>query len=261
MASMVSRSTLLGFIAVPALALPLAGCGVPLSAHWQGYPVNSKAESQDAPSATPGPTGPDCAKVKCVALTFDDGPGPHTEALLDILDEHNAKATFFLIGKDVAKHPEIVRDELAKGHEIGNHTWSHQDLAKISPAAAERELHKGSEAIEKATGAAPTVMRPPYGTITESLKKAQTVPVALWSDDTLDWKTRDAKKTIKAAESIKPGSIVLMHDIHKSTIDAMPKILEDLDSQGYHFVTVSDLVGKPKPGVGYKTGQQPPTKD
>ncbi|MDQ0095604.1 polysaccharide deacetylase family protein [Paeniglutamicibacter psychrophenolicus] len=264
MASMVSRSTVLRFLVVPALALPLAGCGVPLSAHWQGLPAKAPsepgaaAESQDAPGAQ---EGPDCAEVKCVALTFDDGPGPYTESLLDVLDKHNAKASFFLIGKDVAKYPDIVREELASGHEIGNHTWSHQDLAKLSPAAAERELSKADEAIKKATGTAPTLMRPPYGTITESLTKAQPVPVVMWSDDTLDWKTRNAKKTVKAAEDIKPGSIVLMHDIHKSTIAAVPKILEDLGAQGYHFVTVSQLIGEPKPGVGYKTGQHPPTKD
>ena len=261
---MISRSTAIRFLLVPALALSLAGCGAPLSAHWQGFPAKAPsepgaaAESQDAPSAQ---EGPDCAAVKCVALTFDDGPGPYTESLLDVLDKHNAKASFFLIGKDVAKYPEIVREELARGHEIGNHTWSHQDLAKLSPAAAQRELSKADEAIQKVTGVAPTLMRPPYGTITESLKNAQPVPVVMWSDDTLDWKTRNAKKTVHAAEDIKPGSIVLMHDIHKSTIAAVPKILEDLGAQGYHFVTVSQLIGEPKPGVGYKTGQHPPTKD
>lgn len=254
-ASMVSHPKVLRFLAAPALALMLAGCGVPLSAHWQGYQAAS--EAGPSPAGAPRPAGPDCSQVKCVALTFDDGPGPYTEALLDLLDQHQAKATFFLIGKSVAEHPEIARDTLARGHEIGNHTWSHQDLAKESTAAAQRELRLGHEAIEKATGSAPTLVRPPYGTIPASLEKSLPLPVAMWSDDTLDWETRDAKKTVKAATKAKPGSIVLMHDIHKSTLDAMPRILEDLGSKGYHFVTVSELVGKPEPGTGYKTGQSP----
>ncbi|WP_411731626.1 polysaccharide deacetylase family protein [Paeniglutamicibacter sp.] len=255
---MVFRSNVLRTLGASALLLLLAGCSAPLSAHWQGFPPAPQAKPGTAETdSAPAPAGPDCAEVKCVALTFDDGPGPYTESLLDVLDEHDAKATFFLIGIDVAKHPDIVRDEFARGHELGNHTWSHQDLAKLSPDAGQRELRKANDAIKEATGAAPTVMRPPYGTITESLKKSQPVPVVMWSDDTLDWKTRNAKKTIKAAENIEPGSIVLMHDIHKSTIDAMPKILTDLESQGYHFVTVSQLVGSPKPGVAHKTGQQP----
>lgn len=255
MVIMVSRLKVLQFLSASALALVLAGCGAPLSATWQGFPPDAtgQADGKDTPRAD---AGPDCAQVKCVALTFDDGPGPHTESLLDILDEHEAKATFFLIGKDVVKFPDIVRDEAARGHEIGNHTWSHQDLAKISVAAGQRELSKTDAAIKEVTGAAPTVMRPPYGTIREDHMKSLDLPVAMWSVDTFDWKTRDAKKTVKAAEKVVPGSIVLMHDIHPSTIEAMPKMLTDLKARGFHFVTVSQLVGDPKPGTDYKTGRQ-----
>lgn len=262
-----SRSTAPRLFAALALATLLAGCGAPLSEQWRGHPggpgtgAETREETNHAPANPAGHSGTDCSKVKCVALTFDDGPGPYTASLLDILDEHHAKATFFLIGKNVAKHPEIAREELDRGHEIGNHTWSHADLAKISRTAGQRELRKADEAITKAAGAAPTLVRPPYGTMRDSLKKSQSVPVALWSEDTLDWKTRDTKKTVKAAEAIKPGSIVLMHDIHKSTVDAIPKILGDLGSLGYHFVTVSELVGTPKPGIGYKTGRHPATKN
>lgn len=256
---MVSRSKVLKFLSASALAVLLAGCGAPLSAHWQGFPPDGpeRAAGKGAPQADASAApGPDCSQVKCVALTFDDGPGPYTASLLDILDEHEAKATFFLIGKDIAKLPEVVREEAARGHEIGNHTWSHQDLAKISVAAAQRELRKTDAAIKEVTGASPTVIRPPYGTIREDLKKSLDLPVAMWSVDTFDWKTRDAKKTIKSAEKVVPGSIVLMHDIHPSTVKAMPTMLADLKARGFHFVTVSQLVGDPKPGTGYETGQQ-----
>lgn len=262
---MVAHSTVLRTLGASALALLLAGCGAPLSAQWQGYPLaapttQGPAESPDsAPANAPAPVGPDCAKVRCVALTFDDGPGTYTEPLLDILDKHNAKATFFVIGKNVKKHPEIVRQALARGHEIGNHGWSHQDLANLSLAAGQRDLSKADEAVQEATGAKPTLVRPPFGSIPKSLSKSLTVPVALWSIDTLDWQTRDTKKTVKAATNAKPGSIILMHDIHKSTIDAVPKILTDLESRDFHFVTVSQLIGNPKPGIGYGTGQKPAT--
>lgn len=263
MVIMVSRSTVFRFLSALVLLFFLAGCGVPLSEHWSGYRPGQGAEpstAADSPAAAakpPAPAAPDCRRVKCVALTFDDGPGAYTEAMLKLLDEHNAKATFFLIGKNVERHPGIARDEVAAGHEIGNHTFSHQDLTKLSLAAGQRELRKTEEAIKKATGATPTLVRPPYGVIPKGLKKSLDVPVALWSVDTLDWKTRDTKKTTQAAEKIAPGSIVLMHDIHKSTLEAMPKILTDLGAQGYHFVTVSQLVGNPKPGIAYGTGLHP----
>lgn len=265
MVIMVNRSMLLRLLGALALPLILTGCGAPLSASWDGYRTgpapeqSSPTQASGSPREAHQPAGPDCKKVKCVALTFDDGPGAYTESLLDTLDEHQAKATFFLIGKNVAKHPGIVRDELARGHELGNHTFSHQDLTKMSLAAAQRELRKTDAAIKKATGAEPTLIRPPFGAIPANLKKSLDVPVALWSVDTLDWQTRNTKKTVKAAEKVEPGSIVLMHDIHESTIKAVPKILTDLQAQGYHFVTVSELISNPKPGIGYGTGQHPAT--
>ncbi|EMQ98965.1 polysaccharide deacetylase family protein [Paeniglutamicibacter gangotriensis] len=263
---MSSRSVACRLLAALTLTATLASCGAPLSEKWTGYAGGPIAGSQapSNPEASPvekaEPKRPNCAKVKCVALTFDDGPGSYTESLLDVLDEHDARATFFLIGKNVSKNPGSARDELARGHEIGNHTYSHQDLTKLSVAAGERELRKTDEAIKKATGESSTLVRPPYGAMPKNLKKSLKVPVALWSVDTLDWQTRDTKKTIRAAEDIKPGSIVLMHDIHASTIEAVPKILEDLAAKDYHFVTVTELIGNPKPGIGYGTGQAPKAK-
>ncbi|MFJ6417654.1 polysaccharide deacetylase family protein [Paeniglutamicibacter sp. NPDC091659] len=267
---MSSRLAVLRIATAAVLTLAMAGCSAPLSENWVRYsfapaPEDSGQAAETPPATDQGTkpeaerTPPNCSKVKCVALTFDDGPGKYTPELLSLLDQYDAKATFFLIGKNVKKHPQIVRDELSKGHEIGNHTWSHKDLTKVSIAAAKRDLQKTDDAIKEATGTDPTLVRPPFGALPRSLKKNLSVPIALWDVDTLDWKTRNTKSTIKAAEKIVPGSIVLMHDIHKSTIDAVPAILKDLSSKGYHFVTVTELIGHPNPGIGYGSGQRPAT--
>ena len=266
---MTSRFTALRLTLSMLLVLAVAGCAAPLSEDWSGYnPPLTPTESSNpvegvpgaVPDAKPQQVVPDCRVEKCVALTFDDGPGTYTPELLKTLADYDAKATFFLIGKNVVKHPEIVKAEFAAGHEIGNHTWSHEDLTKMSVAAAQKDLKKTDEAIKHAIGKNPTLIRPPFGALGPALKKSLDVPVALWDVDTLDWKTRDTKKTVKAAEKVVPGSIVLMHDIHESTVKAVPKILEDLKSQGYHFVTVTQIIGKPKDGIGYGSGQSPATK-
>lgn len=269
---MSSRLAALSIATAAVLTLSLAGCSAPLSEKWVRYSFAPGPEESAEATATPPSedqgakpaaerTPPNCSKVKCVALTFDDGPGSYTTELLSLLDQYDAKATFFLIGGNVKKHPQIVRDEVAKGHEIGNHTWAHKDLTKMSVAAAKRDLQKTDDAVKQAAGVEPTLVRPPFGSLPRSLKKNLAVPIALWDVDTLDWKTRNTKSTIKAAEKIVPGSIVLMHDIHKSTVDAMPTILKDLDAKGYHFVTVTELIGHPKPGIGYGSGQHPGSKD
>ncbi|GAA1496989.1 hypothetical protein GCM10009628_19920 [Paeniglutamicibacter kerguelensis] len=272
MGTMSSRLAALRIATAAALALSLAGCSAPLSEKWVRYSFAQAPEDSGQATATPPATAssvepqaertpPNCSKVKCVALTFDDGPGKYTPELLSLLDQYDAKATFFLIGGNVKKHPQIVRDEVAKGHEIGNHTWSHEDLTKVSVAAAKRDMQKTDDAIKEAAGVDPTLVRPPFGSLPASLKKNLSVPIALWDVDTLDWQTRNTKSTIKTAEKIVPGSIVLMHDIHKSTVDAMPTILKDLSTKGYHFVTVTELIGSPKPGIGYGSGQHPTAKD
>ncbi|WP_258142370.1 polysaccharide deacetylase family protein [Arthrobacter sp. MYb227] len=266
---MTSRFTALRLSLSTALVLVIAGCGTPLSENWSDYtPPAAPAQiiATTPPSAAPEPekklerVAPDCSIEKCVALTFDDGPGSHTPELLKVLAQYDAKATFFLIGENVAKHPDIVKAELDAGHEIGNHSWAHKDLSKMSVTAAKKDLQKSDDAIQKAIEQKATLVRPPFGALAPSLKKSLDVPVALWSVDTLDWKTRDTKKTEKSAEKVKPGDIVLMHDIHESTVKAVPEMLKTLKAQGYHFVTVTEIIGKPKDGIGYGTGQSPATK-
>lgn len=196
-----------------------------------------------------------CAKAKCIALTFDDGPGPYTEKLASYLKSKNVKSTFFMLGQQVQAFPEAARKVAAAGHEIGVHTWDHRSLPLLTNAQIKKEISSTVKIIRSKAGVTPTVMRPPYGAVsTRVLKtvKKSGLAVILWNVDTLDWKTKSTPKTVKAAlRDAKRGSIVLMHDIHGTTVDAVPKIVEGLQKKGYTLVTVSELLGKTKPGKKY----------
>jgi peptidoglycan/xylan/chitin deacetylase (PgdA/CDA1 family) len=191
-----------------------------------------------------------------IALTFDDGPIPKTTPrLLDILKERGVKATFYVLGQNVAQYPDIARRIVEEGHEIGNHSYTHPSLTKISSAKLAEEISKTNAAIEQACGVLPTTMRPPYGAInaaiTKRLNEEYQLPVILWSVDPLDWKIRKASHVSNhILQNTNPGSIVLAHDIHPSTIDAMPAAIDGLLAKGYRFVTVSELIamdGAPAP--------------
>lgn len=199
----------------------------------------------------------DCSRVKCLALTFDDGPGPYTNALLKTLGKANVKATFFLVGKRVDQHPEIARQILAKGHAIGNHTYSHARLLSLLDSEVLTELKAGQESIEKATGVRPKMYRPPYGHTDQrvlSVADGQELAEIMWTGSTLDWDLRDTKK-IKAAvlRLAKRDGVILMHDVVPQTVKVMPEILKELKKQGYHLVTVPTLLGGkgPKAGTSY----------
>ncbi|MDA2805087.1 polysaccharide deacetylase family protein [Nocardiopsis suaedae] len=190
----------------------------------------------------PGRADLDCDRVPCVALTFDDGPGEHTERLLDAMDDYDAKGTFYLLGMLAAEFPDIAARITEEGHEAGAHSWKHDDLAGKSASGVSDDSVRTSEAIEKATGQWPQTMRPPYGSFNATTKRSVGAPLVLWDVDTMDWKVRDAAEVADTAvEQTRPGSIVLMHDIHPTTVDAVPEILERLHAKGYHFVTVSQL--------------------
>lgn len=196
----------------------------------------------------------DCTKVKCIALTFDDGPSTHTSRLLTTLAKHEARATFFTVGQEVDRLPAIVAKEAEAGHEVGNHTYTHPDLTKLTSEKRKKELDRTDQSIKKASGSTPTLMRPPFGALNAEVRKESKYPLILWSIDTLDWKFRDSKRVAKVVtDEAKPGDIVLMHDLHATTVDAVPKILTNLEKKGFHFVTVSELFGdkKLKPGTVY----------
>jgi peptidoglycan/xylan/chitin deacetylase (PgdA/CDA1 family) len=188
-----------------------------------------------------------------IAMTFDDGPSAeNTPRLLDILKQRNIKATFFLIGENVVQNPEIVKRILAEGHEIGNHSWDHPQLSKLPDDRVTSELTRTSDAIREACGYAPKIMRPPYGAITKRQREwigdKFGLSTVLWSVDPLDWKRPGpavVSKRILAGAG--PGAIILSHDIHKQTVDAMPATFDALLAKGFKFVTVSELIAMNKP--------------
>jgi peptidoglycan-N-acetylglucosamine deacetylase len=201
-----------------------------------------------------------------IAMTFDDGPSQKlTPKLLDLLAAHHIKATFFVIGQNVVEHPEVVQRAAREGHEIGNHTWSHPNLGKMSDENVRRELQKTDDAIKSAIGVRPTLMRPPYGSITTHEKKwiheDFGYQIILWDVDPLDWK-RPGPTVVcnRILKETRAGSIVLSHDIHPGTIEAMPATLAQLEAKGFKFVTVSKLIAMarpdtPKPNRDQAAGQ------
>ncbi|WP_204018469.1 polysaccharide deacetylase family protein [Sphaerimonospora thailandensis] len=189
---------------------------------------------------------PYCAKHKCIALTFDDGPWPYTPELLDTLKKHRAKATFFLLGRKVANRPELTQRIAAEGHEIGNHTWNHPDLTKLPDDEVFSEINSTSDIIYQTIGEAPTMMRPPNGATNAHLAQLMAemgLPQILWTHSTLDWQARNTKviaeRTLAAAER---NAVILLHDIVPETVKAMPGVLTKLEKQGYKFVTITTLL-------------------
>ena len=188
--------------------------------------------------------------AKFVALTFDDGPGAYTEELLDYLKSENIKASFFVVGKQVEKSPDIIKRIYNEGHDIGNHSYSHKNLTKLSQAQQILEIQKCSDLIKKITGESPILMRPPGGNfnkVTQTINSQKNMRIIKWSVDTRDWESRNKQSIISTAFQsgqfgIRDGAIVLMHDIHRATIDAVPTIVERIKSQGYTIVSVSELL-------------------
>lgn len=245
----VSRLLALGALLV--LAGPIA-CAQSISPAPE--PAHQPAASAIPSAATPQITyssvhvdGP------YVAMTFDDGPSAAlTPKLLDLLAEHHMKATFFVIGENAVEHPEILRRAYKEGHEIASHSWSHPNLAKMSDEAVRRELQKTDDVIKNAIGVRPTLMRPPYGSLTARQKNWIHAEfgyrIIIWDVDPLDWKRPGPTVvTHRIVSEARPGSIILSHDIHPPTIAAMPATFDQLQAKGFKFVTVSELIAMAKP--------------
>jgi peptidoglycan-N-acetylglucosamine deacetylase len=200
-----------------------------------------------------------------IAMTFDDGPSATlTPKLLDLLAARHIKVTFFVIGENVAEHPEIVARAAREGHEIGNHSWSHPNFGKMSDERVRQQLWRTDTAIQSATGTRPTLMRPPYGSITAREKRwiheELGYDIILWDVDPYDWK-RPGPAVVRnrILKETQPGSIVLSHDIHPGTVEAMPSTLDALAAKGFKFVTVSELIRMAVPGRSPTSLQPEPT--
>jgi len=205
---------------------------------------------------------------RTVALTFDDGPSAKlTPMLLDILKQRGIHATFFVVGENAAAYPDILKREIAEGHEIGNHSWNHPQLTHLSLDGIRSQIERTNDAIRAATGHNPTLLRPPYGATSPTLNrwygKTYGLKVILWEVDPLDWKYRNsAHVESEILKQTKPGDIILSHDIHATTVAAMPATLDALIAKGYKFVTVSQLIAMqgsvPTPAPAAKAAKPQP---
>ena len=219
-----------------------------------------KAPKQKAPtSAQEKKTEPrnnggvDCAN--CVAITYDDGPGAETNRLLDKLKAKNAHASFMVLAPSAEQHPELLKRMKAEGHTIGNHTKSHRQLNTLSYEQVSQEIDAGNAAIKKATGQGTRWVRPPYGATNatvDQVTRDKGVSQALWDVDTVDWKDRNSEHVCSSAvQGARAGSIVLMHDIHPTTVDAADCVIDGLRAKGLEPVSLDRLLRTPVAGKRY----------
>ncbi len=280
------------FLAVLFCMAFAAGCGTGSAAGTDAQPTKITTESTgvfsetpepvatSAPTPTPEPTpsptpevtsslpqlqakdgymkpkslgGIDPMNDKVVALTFDDGPhGTLTPKLLDILKDNGVVATFFMLGENAEKYPDIVKRAYDEGNEIGTHSWNHKDLKKLSlDQIMQDQYGKANDAIEAATGLRALIDRPPYGSMTEDLAAQIGREQVMWSVDPNDWKTENRNpdtvynnvvKGTSDGGSVTDGAIVLSHDIHETTVQAYDRIIKALKEEGYQFVTVTQMM-------------------
>ena len=196
-------------------------------------------------------------RLRLIALTFDDGPSVWTPAILDRLAEHDAKATFFVLGSSIPGKEDVLRRIVAEGHELGNHTFTHPDPAAVSDEVLVDELRRGGDAIAEACGRRPALARPPYGGAPERfaaiVRQSGAGPTVLWSIDPADWDQVDAAPVVEhVLRELEPGAIVDLHDgmpadssgapTRQATVDAVAMLLPELAARGYRAVTVSQLM-------------------
>jgi peptidoglycan-N-acetylglucosamine deacetylase len=230
------------------------------------------APHSETATTSPAPNSPSTQKITFsevnvdgpyIAMTFDDGPhATNTPKLLEMAAKRHIKLTFFVLGECVERNPDVLRQEVTEGHEIGNHSWSHPNLAKLSDEAVRSQLRRTEDLIVKTAGVKPKLMRPPYGELTKRQRILVNhefgYKVILWDVDPLDWKRPGsnvvAQRIIAGA---RPGSIILSHDIHPPTIEAMPQVFDALLAKGFKFVTVSELLAMDKGGERPEVANHP----
>ncbi|MEY8515229.1 polysaccharide deacetylase family protein [Lactococcus taiwanensis] len=181
---------------------------------------------------------------KLIALTFDDGPNPDTTPiLLDILQKEKVPSTFFVLGSEAEKYPDLVKKESQMGHEVATHTWNHRDLLTLSPEEQKQEIERTNGYVNQLTGKNVRLFRPPYGSYDDLLLKRTDLTAVNWTVDTNDWRYRCSEPVVEEAlKYAHDGAIVLLHDIHSWSVDAVPEIISELKQQDYTFVSVSTLL-------------------
>lgn len=208
----------------------------------------SEAETKNKPksnSNADSTTDVSSTEKKAVALTFDDGPSSFTGRLLDCLEANHAKATFFMTGTEIANFPDEVKRMKELGYELGNHTYDHTDLTTLSIEDINSEIEKVDTQLLELTGQGASVVRPPYGSVNDTVRSTVGTPMILWSIDTLDWKTQDPDSIVKEVmEHIEDGSVILMHDIFSTTVDAAEILIPKLIEEGYELLTIHELATK-----------------
>ncbi|MBT1165531.1 polysaccharide deacetylase family protein [Bifidobacterium simiarum] len=219
--------------------------------------TSAKTSLGEATKALEKAMSPDCSKEKCVAITFDDGPSAETTpGLLATLKKLNVPVTFFSLATEAKANPNILKQEIADGHAVGSHTWDHQQLSKLSADQIQQQITSSAATIQQGTGRAVTMMRPPYGdynrTVREKAKEAGEALI-MWDVDSLDWKSHNKDAILaEVNKEVTNGSIILLHDIHQTTVDSVPAVIQLLQSKGFKLVTVPQLLGNDlQPGAVY----------
>lgn len=205
-----------------------------------------------APEPTPDPSreqalarGIDPNKPM-IALTFDDGPQPDSLLVLEALNKHGARGTFFIQGMNIAGNEEILQKIVGGGHQIGSHSWSHPNFREVSESTVRSQMERTANKVKEVTGVEMTIMRPPYGAnnrLSRRVLKNMGLPIILWSVDSLDWKTRSTSATVKnILAQAEDGAIVLCHDVWNTTGRAMEEVIPKLIEKGFQLVTVSEMM-------------------
>lgn len=256
---MIAKRNRLFFMLLPLLAvsLGLSGCckhdmDVAATPPLSQVTPSAGETAGETSGETARPGGSGSPEIKAIALTFDDGPdtgdSKATNKILDTLEANDAKATFFVVGQALAEwFPDTGKAALQRavgmGCEIGTHTYSHKNLNKSDDQVIEEEVSKGCQVIEEATGQKVTLMRPPYGNAKENVVEKVDLPLIQWDVDPEDWKGGQTPDAVvdNIMQNVKPGSIVLLHDTHSSTAEAVETMVPKLLEQGYQLVTVSEL--------------------
>ena len=196
---------------------------------------------------------------KQVALTFDDGPSRHTARFLDYLETTDAKVTFFMVGNRMNSYKNTVKRMAQQGHELGYHSWDHYNQTKRSSSQIASEYKKANDILKKLTGKSFTVWRTPGGAFNKRVLQAVPLPHIFWTSSTADWQTRNEEKVYQSILKLaKDGSIILLHDLHGTTVDGAIRAMKKLEKEGYEFVTVTELLSRdgtpPSPSVSYHKG-------